>query len=33
MCKSFLTSTSRLFLSMVYNGGKFYVTENRKVAT
>jgi hypothetical protein len=33
MCKPFSIPTSRLFLCMVYNGDKFYVTEHRKVAT
>ncbi len=33
MRKSFSITTSRLFLSMVYNADKFYVTVHRKVAT
>ncbi len=33
MCKSFSTPTYRLFLSIVYNEDKFFVTENKRVAT
>jgi hypothetical protein len=33
MYKSFSIPTSRLFLSMVYNGDKFDVAVHRKVAT
>jgi hypothetical protein len=33
MCKPFSIPTSRLFLSMVYNAGTFYVAVHRKVAT
>jgi hypothetical protein len=33
MCKSFSIPKFRLFLSMVYDGDKFYATLDRKVAT